>query len=86
MYFWEGCSNIHIHHNIILDCDRGIGLGLPVSPSTTAPQLQHVNSAHVHDNFIAGVNGPPAHVNCRCFTTVVIPDGWDTPDRVWNGS
>lgn len=31
------------------------------------------------------VEGPPAHVGCRCFLEEVIPSGWTIPDSIWLG-
>lgn len=36
--------------------------------------------------FSAGVDGPPAHVSCRCYTEAVIPDEWQPPEKVWMGN
>lgn len=31
------------------------------------------------------VEGPPAHVGCRCFLEEVIPSNWVLPDNIWLG-
>lgn len=30
-------------------------------------------------------DGPPAHVNCRCWEDEVIPEGWEAPAHPWMG-
>lgn len=35
--------------------------------------------------YEGGIDGPPAHVSCRCFENAVIPEGWEAPAHVWMG-
>lgn len=35
--------------------------------------------------FSEGVEGPPAHVTCRCFLEDVIPADWEVPANGWLG-
>lgn len=39
----------------------------------------------VKDNFSQGIEGPPAHVSCRCYMEQVVPDNWETPTTGWTG-
>lgn len=39
----------------------------------------------INQLFSVGVEGPPAHVSCRCFTEQVIPVSWDLPANGWTG-
>jgi SPP1 gp7 family putative phage head morphogenesis protein len=39
----------------------------------------------IDEDFSEGIDGPPAHVSCRCYFEEVIPDGWQMPDNVWQG-
>ncbi len=32
------------------------------------------------------IQGPPAHVGCRCFLEEVIPSNWRIPDDIWLGN
>ena len=39
----------------------------------------------IDDLFPGELEGPPAHVRCRCFLEFPIPKSWETPEELWLG-
>ena len=57
IFLWQGHNNLTIERNIIIDCNKGIGIGLTYNPPQSISDGWHADGGAIRNNFILRSDG-----------------------------
>ena len=52
IFLWQGMNNMTVERNMIVDCAKGIGVGLTYAPGATISGGWHADGGAIRNNFI----------------------------------